>query len=39
MLDDDTKDRRYHPRQLLEMMEDEIPVSLINEPIRVRPLN
>ena len=34
MLDDDTKDRRYHPRQLVEMMEDEVPVSLINEPIR-----
>jgi hypothetical protein len=25
---------RYHPRQLTEMLEDEVPVSLINEPIR-----
>jgi len=33
MLDDETRDRRYHPRSFEELAEDPIPVSLINEPV------
>jgi hypothetical protein len=33
MLDDDTRDRRYHPRSFEELAEDPIPVSWINEPL------
>jgi hypothetical protein len=33
MLDDDTKDRRYHPRSFEELAADPIPQTFINEPL------